>query len=98
MPQALPLIFAGVAAAAGISAAVTASKARKDAAAAAAEQEQAARQAAALEAPVGDTNASFQLGVDTKKITPVAKSTKRKVTPIMGAGAGGITASSVGGL
>jgi hypothetical protein len=99
MPQALPLIFAGIGAASAVAGVVSANKARQETAARAAEQELAAKNAGALDSTAQNADANFVLGTKDpkKKAAQVGTATTGKaVTSTQKAG--GISASSVGGL
>ncbi len=100
MPQALPLIFAGIGAAASVAGVINATKARQEAAEQAKKQELTAKNAAALESTAESADANFQLGTDDpKKKTSTATATGKSSTkPTSGLSTGGISASSVGGL
>ena len=98
MPQALPLIFAGIGAASSIAGVVSANKARAEAAAQAAKQALEAKNAASLDSTTQNADANFVLGTaDPKKPTTTTKATTGKATTSTQK-AGGISASSVGGL
>lgn len=99
MPQALPLIFAGIGAASSIAGVVSANKARAEAAAQAAKQALEAKNAASLDSTAQNADANFVLGTadPKKKPTTTTKATTGKATTSTQK-AGGISASSVGGL
>ena len=99
MPQALPLIFAGIGAASSIAGVMSAEKARKDAAAQAAQQELTAKNAAKLESTASASDAAFALGTnDPKKKSTTATKATTGTAATSTQKAGGISASSVGGL
>lgn len=101
MPQVLPLIFAGVGAAAAVAGVVQSNKAVKQAQQTAAEQKTQAKNAASLETVAASTDANVQLGTDdptAKRRTGAATKTANSAKVTSGMTTGGISASSVGGL
>lgn len=99
MPQALPLIFAGIGAASAVAGVVSANKARAEAAARAAEQELEAKNAASLDQTAANADANFVLGTaDPKKKAAQTGKVSNSPSATSTQKAGGITASSVGGL
>ena len=101
MPQVLPLVFAGIGAAAAVAGVVESKKATKQAAAVAAEQKAQAKNAAALETTATTTDANVQMGTQdptaqrrTGAVSKASQAMKPKASSVLG----GVSASSVGGL